>query len=322
MTPSIIVSSHQPNAIAQGLKILSNKNNRFCDPDYVTQLQRKIDNMPESFHRMLGALTEQIFNSWSHRGFDRLNIQHTEITKALARFETVDNRSSPHQATVAVLRAAQALTHEALIRSTEFQVTTSNFGDADLVMPPRSHSDIEWAKQLAERKNLDELIAAAPRLLGSLLTESRENAHSIFVIMSAARSNDTNLSTEPVQAVMRFYAEFSSMVGQKLYNEEMLKNIAPIFRELVPLLRRIQNQEEGLAISEMSPIEREKLFQFLVQADMVIFSSDTGKCQLTYLGEQCITCHAIEEQVARDLKSGTTKVVVGSAVTQPEESAL
>lgn len=322
MTPSIIVSSLQPNAIAEGLKILSNNNDHFCDPDYVTQLRRKIDNMPKDFHRMLGALTEQIFNSWSHRGFDRLNIQHTEITKALARFETVDNQSSPHQATVAVLRAAQALAHEALIRSTEFQVTTSNFGDADLVMPPRSHSDIEWAKQLAERENLDELIAAAPRLLGSLLTESRETAHSIFVIMSAASGNDTNLSTEPVQVVMRFYAEFSSMVGQKLYNEEMLKNIAPKFRELVPLLRRIQNQEEGLAISEMSPIETENLFEFLVQADMVIFRSDTRKFQLTDLGDQCVTYHAIEEQLARALKSGTTKVVVGSAVAQPEESAL
>ena len=319
---SIIVSRHQPNAIANGLEILSNNNSHFCDPDYVTQLQSKIDKMPELFHRMQGALTDQIFNSLSFRAFDRLKIQHTVITQALAKLEPVDNQSSPHQATVAVLRAAQALAHEALIRSTEFQVTTSNFGDADLVMPPRPHSDIEWVKQLAVRKNLDELIAAAPRLLGSLLTESRETAHSIFCIMSATSRNDKNLSTEPVQAVMHFYAEFSNMVGQQLYDEEQKKNIASILRMLVPLLRRIQSQEEGLAISEMSPIELQNLNQILYQAGLVIFSNDNKKWQLTDLGDQCVNHHVEEEKIAKALKSGTTRFVVRPAFTQPEERAL
>jgi hypothetical protein len=166
---------------------------------------------------------------------------------------------------------------------------------------------------------LAQLSFYSPSSLNSL-TDSLENVFSIFATIDLASRNYNDSPIDSVRAVMKFYGEFSSMVHDQLLNNEGAK-IAELISKQLPLLRKIQNQPNGVALSELNSNELFYLRRLLYPATLVTSNKD-NKWHLTDLGHNCVANLTAEERVANAFKAGTTRVVVTSAAMEPEANEL
>jgi hypothetical protein len=166
---------------------------------------------------------------------------------------------------------------------------------------------------------LAQLSFYSPSSLNSL-TDSLENVFSIFATIDLASRNYNDSPIDSVRAVMKFYAEFSSMVHDQLLNNEGAK-IAELISKQLPLLRKIKNQPNGVALSELNSTERNYLRRLLYPATLVTSNKD-NKWHLTDLGHNCVANLTAEERVANAIKAGTARVVVTSAAMEPEANEL